>query len=327
MGCPVGIGPEIILKYFTAAETDQTRRLVVIGDLGVLKSCAVELNIPAVLTPWHPGDRPVAGTIPVLEATHLNPEELRWGQPTATTGQAMATYIKRAAQDIDKGIFSCLVTCPISKSALHDAGYNYPGHTEMLADLSHSSEPIMMMAGTTLRVTLATIHCALAEVPALLSSKRIIRLIEITHTSLVRDFGIAHPQIAVAGLNPHAGEDGIFGHEEEEIIFPAVHAAQTAGITVSGPFPPDTVFHKAASGLFDAVVCMYHDQGLIPFKLLHFSDGVNVSLGLPFIRTSVDHGTAYDIAGQGKATASSLHAAVEMAVQMYHNRRNYQANA
>ncbi len=323
MGCPVGIGPEIILKYFATSAPDQTCNMVVIGDLGVLEHCAATLEIPARLKPWRPGQELVAGEIPVLETSRLTPEDLVWGRPTIKTGQAMATAIEQAVHFIKEGVFSALVTCPISKAALHDAGYHFPGHTEMLAHLSHSSQPVMMMAGSRLRVTLATIHCALAEVPTLLTSRGIVDLIMITHASLQQDFGIHQPRIAVAGLNPHGGESGLFGHEEDEIILPAVRLAQAAGITISGPFPPDTVFHRAAGGAFDAVVCMYHDQGLIPFKLLHFSDGVNVTLGLPFIRTSVDHGTAYDIAGQGKAATSSLAAAIELAIRMEYNRRNF----
>jgi 4-hydroxythreonine-4-phosphate dehydrogenase len=180
----------------------------------------------------------------------------------------------------------------------------------------------MMMAGDSLKVTLATIHCSLASVPKRLSVAGIRRLIGITHKALQVDFAVPNPRIAVAGLNPHSSEEGLFGNEETELIVPAIQDARTAGVNVEGPFPPDTVFFKASRGEFDAVVCMYHDQGLIPFKLLHFKDGVNVTLGLPIVRTSVDHGTAYDIAGTGQADCSSLAAAVAMAATISTNRKH-----
>ena len=178
----------------------------------------------------------------------------------------------------------------------------------------------MMMAGTTLRVTLVTIHTSLASVSSLVTTESVAEMIDITWQALRHDFALAKPRLAVAGLNPHAGEDAMFGSEEHERILPAIEAARAQGRDVQGPFPPDTVFHKASQGHFDAVVCMYHDQGLIPFKLLHFSDGVNVTLGLPIVRTSVDHGTAYDIAGKGVADPASLLAATVMARQIYKNR-------
>jgi 4-hydroxythreonine-4-phosphate dehydrogenase len=177
-----------------------------------------------------------------------------------------------------------------------------------------------MMAGDTLRVTLATIHCAVAEIPALLNSDSLLSLFQTTYHSLENDFNIPHPKIAVAALNPHAGEGGMFGDEEQRIIIPAMKIAAAQDIPLQGPFPPDTVFFKATRGEYDAVICMYHDQGLIPFKLLHFDDGVNVTLGLPIVRTSVDHGTAYDIAGQGIANPSSLQAAITMAHSICTNR-------
>jgi 4-hydroxythreonine-4-phosphate dehydrogenase len=214
-----------------------------------------------------------------------------------------------------------MATCPISKKALHEAGYTFPGHTEMLAHLTGSPQPVMMMAGPRLRVTLVTIHCPLAAVPAQINQASVLRLIRVTHQALITDFSIKNPRIAVAGLNPHGGEQGLFGNEEELLIAPAIEMARREGIEAQGPFPPDSVFLKAAAGDYDAVVCMYHDQGLIPFKLLHFSDGVNVTLGLSVVRTSVDHGTAYDIAGRGIADPQSLAASVELAGTIARNRR------
>jgi 4-hydroxythreonine-4-phosphate dehydrogenase len=191
----------------------------------------------------------------------------------------------------------------------------------MLADLCKTDRFAMMMAGNRLRVTLVTIHESIRRIPELLSQEKIISLIEMTGNSLKDDFNILKPTIAVAGLNPHAGEAGIFGNEEQEIIQPAVARARKSGWDVYGPFPPDTVFNKAVHGMYDAVVCMYHDQGLIPFKLLHFEDGVNVTIGLPIIRTSVDHGTAYDIAGKGIASSASLIAAYKMAADIFENKK------
>lgn len=214
------------------------------------------------------------------------------------------------------GKIAAMVTAPISKEHLQRGGYRYPGHTEFLADLAGIRDFRMMMAGPGLRVVLVTIHEPLSKVPSLLSVSRILKTIRITDDSLRSWFGLRRPRIAVAALNPHAGESGIFGREEKRIIGPAVVRARRQGICASGPFPPDTVFYRAVKGDFDAVVAMYHDQGLIPLKLLHFDRGVNITLGLPFVRTSVDHGTAFDIAGKGIADPSSLIAAIEMAVEM-----------
>ena len=233
----------------------------------------------------------------------------------------MGRYIEEAVRGILGGELSAMVTCPIAKKTLQLAGYSYPGHTEFLAALCRTDEYAMMLASDTLKVSLATIHAPLRQVPSLLRADAIYRLIRLTADSLRRDFAIAVPKIAVAGLNPHAGEEGLFGREEEEIIAPAVKKARAAGYAVQGPLPPDTVFYKAVQErCYNAVICMYHDQGLIPFKLLHFRDGVNVTLGLPIVRTSVDHGTAYDIAGKGVASYESLAAAYRMARQIAVNR-------
>jgi 4-hydroxythreonine-4-phosphate dehydrogenase len=323
MGCPVGIGPEIIIKLFSQANPFAEYQPVVLGDIGVLQNCADMLKIKAEFQAWQPQIPTQTGQIPVVELSDLNTHELIWGQPTIDTGKAMVDYIKKAVSLVLDGTFSAMVTCPISKASLNRAGYTYPGHTEMLAALTQSSNYVMMMAGSRLRVTLATIHCPLATVPCRLKKETLTNLIQITNTALRHDFGIPVPRIAVAALNPHAGENGLFGTEEEETILPAIRDMQAAGIQIQGPFPPDTIFFKAANGMYDAVICMYHDQGLIPFKLLHFQDGVNVTLGLPIVRTSVDHGTAYDIAGQGLADPASLIAALNMANMISKNRKAY----
>ncbi len=321
MGCPVGIGPEIILRYYDSLDLNKSDPPIVIGDIAVLSHTAKHLGIKSDCVLWHPGNSFPVGKIPVYSVSQLDPEKHTWGIPDKETGLAMASYIETGVKLIHDGKIDGLTTCPIAKISLHQAGYNYPGHTEMLAALTCTKRFAMMMAGEKLRVTLATIHCSFSEVTELLTHQTISELIHITHHSLIHDFGICDPRIAVAGLNPHGGEGGIFGKEEIEIIAPAIAEAQNDGINAVGPFPPDTIFHQAANGKFDTVVCMYHDQGLIPFKLLHFSDGVNITLGLPIVRTSVDHGTAYDIAGKGQADQSSLSAAVTLSLKIVRNRK------
>ncbi len=321
MGCPVGIGPEIILKHFRDQKKQPEHATLVLGDIHILRRCSEDLDIPMDCIPWKPGDSFSTGKISVLPISNLSPKSLAWGKPNAQTGVAMAEYIKTAVSLLKDGTLNGMTTCPISKFALREAGLTYPGHTEMLAELTGSSDFAMMMAGAKLRVTLVTIHCPLASVAEKLNKQRILQLIRTTHKALTHDFAINNPRIAVAGFNPHAGEQGIFGKEEELIINPAIEEAHKENIDAHGPFPPDTVFYRAAEGIYDAVVCMYHDQGLIPFKLLHFSDGVNITLGLPVVRTSVDHGTAYDIAGKGQAAPYSLTAAVELAWTIAKNRR------
>jgi 4-hydroxythreonine-4-phosphate dehydrogenase len=218
------------------------------------------------------------------------------------------------------GSVQAICTCPINKEQLHKNGFPFPGHTEFIKDLTSADEVVMMLAGPKLRVALATIHVPLAEVSALLTRERLRKTIRITAKSMARDFAFHSPRIAVAALNPHAGEAGKFGREEIDTIQPVVEEFGDSPWRVSGPYPPDTLFYRAMSGEFDAVVAMYHDQGLIPVKLAHFNEAVNISLGLPIVRTSVDHGTAYDIAGSGKAHPGSLLAAVELARVIAGNR-------
>lgn len=321
MGCPTGIGPEIILRYFFGRSDQSLAHPVVIGDIGVLEKCSGELGLDVHCQLWSAGNPLPTDVLPVLSCSTLKPESLRWGHPTQETAMAMVDYIKKAVNLVGDGYLDGIVTCPISKEAMRSAGFSYPGHTEMLAELTGTQNFAMMLAGERLRVTLVTIHCPLNQVADSLSRESIVRLIRLTHDALIRDFALPDPRIAVAGLNPHAGENGLFGNEEISLIEPAILETRNNGIKVYGPFPPDTVFFKAAAGDYDAVVCMYHDQGLIPFKLMHFSDGVNVTLGLPLVRTSVDHGTAYDIAGRGIADPGSLSAAVELAGAISRNRK------
>ncbi len=319
MGCPVGVGPEIICTYFTGNSRRGKLPTVVLGDLEVLQQTAELLDFKVHPIAWQPGSDIVPDTIPVMELSHLAVDTLQWGQPTRATSLAMAAYIRAAVKGTLHGDFAAMVTCPISKKALNEAGVHYPGHTEMLAELTGTADYRMMMAGSSLRVVLATIHEPLAKVSSMVTAQELRSCIEMTASALQLDFAVSKPQIGVAGLNPHSGEQGMFGREEIDIIEPVIK--QYCGdAVVSGPWPPDTVFYKAASGAFDAVIAMYHDQGLIPFKLLHFKDGVNVTLGLPIVRTSVDHGTAYDIAGQGRADAASLTAACRLAEEIAENR-------
>ena len=323
MGCPVGIGPEVILRLLSGPDRFSGFRPVVLGDMGVLEKCARELAFDVRIEPWQPGaDQLPAepGVVPVLPISSLDPDRLIWGQPDSDTGAAMAGYIKEAVGQVQAGTIAAMVTCPIAKTVLQAAGYQFPGHTEMLASLCKAADYGMMMAGNRLRVTLVTIHTQLARVPDILNLEEVFRLIRLTNRTLCEDFGISQPRIGVAGLNPHAGEGGLFGDEENRVIIPAIARSVAAGWQVTGPLPPDTVFYRAMAGEFDAVVCMYHDQGLIPFKLIHFIDGVNVTMGLPIVRTSVDHGTAYDIAGKGLASPASLEAACWLASAIVINR-------
>ncbi len=320
LGCPVGIGPEIILQYFKSLSENIEYEPIVIGDIGVLRQTASHLSITIDFSDWHPGESLPRRKIPVFNVSKLDATQISWGKPNKETGQAMASYIEAAVQLEKHKAIDAITTCPISKYALQQAGYSFPGHTEMLAELTTTKKFTMMMAGEKLRVILVTIHCSLKEAINSLNTAAVIEQIQLTHSSLMHDFALDNPRIAVAGLNPHSGEDGLFGNEEAKIIAPAIAYCQQQGINATGPFPPDTVFYQASQGKFDTVVCMYHDQGLIPFKLIHFNDGVNVTLGLPLVRTSVDHGTAYDIAGQGIASSESLAAAVGLAAQIASNR-------
>ena len=316
MGDPAGIGPEVVLKAALAAP--RTCRLVVLGDLATLTEAAVRLGSPLILVSWQPGDPYPAesNVLPVLVLSQLAVDERQPGRPTPAGGEASYAYVGTGTRLALDNTLQGLVTAPISKAMWHAAGHTYPGHTELLAALTGTAEVRMMLVGSRLRVILVTTHMALAQVPAALSSERIVKTITMAATHLSHFHRLCRPRLAVAGLNPHAGEDGAFGDEEKRIIAPAVRQAQSQGLAVDGPFAADTVFVRAVRGEFDGVVCLYHDQGLIPLKLLSWEEGVNVTLGLPIVRTSPDHGTAFDIAGQGKADPRSLQAAIALAAEM-----------
>ncbi|MCG8633784.1 MAG: 4-hydroxythreonine-4-phosphate dehydrogenase PdxA [Desulfobacterales bacterium] len=322
MGDPAGIGPEILINALVDPEITSICRPVVIGDMAVLKQAArFPATSPEIFPIDHPkdfSDRP--NRINLIQKSNLDPGVTGLGAPTPVTGKAMENYILTGVDLAVQNQIAALVTAPITKTGLKAAGSRFHGHTELIAHETGTGEFAMMLAGENLKVVLVTIHMSLARVPGTLTPEAIVRIIRLTHTALVTRFGLENPRLAVAGLNPHAGEDAMFGREEETIITPAVETAKARGIAVDGPLPPDTVFYNAANGKFDAVVCMYHDQGLIPFKMIHFKDGVNTTLGLPIIRTSVDHGTAYDIAWKGKADATSMKEAIRMAVLQANNK-------
>lgn len=324
MGDPVGVGPEIIVKSFSQKSLFETIRPVVLGDIDILKRAREVLNSDIVINPV---ENPATGgyqqgIIDVIPLSSLKREQTLYGRPTEETGRAMTHYILKAIDLAMEGFLHAVVTCPINKMAMHMAGFHYNGHTELFAERTHAEAYAMMLAGNRLKVVLVTIHLPFIQVAETISTDKIVDLILLTDLSLKHRFGIDRPRIAVAGLNPHAGEEGMFGREEIDIIAPAIARAKKMGVDVQGPFPPDTVYYQAVTRkAFDVVVSMYHDQGLIPFKLIHFEDGVNTTLGLSIIRTSVDHGTAYDIAGTGIANPESLISAIKMAGdQVLHSR-------
>lgn len=323
MGDPSGVGPEIIVKALRDPSVFKICRPVVLGDPEALSMGMPDLKAETMHMISSPSDaRGRPGEIDLVPVSRLDKQLMLPGRPTTEAGDAMVSYITRAVKYAREGAIAAMVTGPISKALMHRAGHIFDGHTQLIAHLTDSHDYVMMLAGKKLRVALATIHCALADVPACLSEGEIYKTIRITAKALQRDFALENPVIAVTALNPHAGEEGLFGTEEETIIKPAIERARREGCRVVGPLPADTLFWKAAAGQYHAVVAMYHDQGLIPLKLLHFSDAVNITLGLPIIRTSVDHGTAYDIAGKGIADPSSLMAAIRMAAMIAENRKN-----
>ncbi|HEY5764958.1 MAG TPA: 4-hydroxythreonine-4-phosphate dehydrogenase PdxA [Candidatus Deferrimicrobiaceae bacterium] len=318
MGDPAGVGPEIAVQAHAAAEIFSLCRPVVYGDRRILERAAALLGSRVEVAA---AGEPAPGRILVNEGSFLRPEETPFGEPSLPGSKAMANYIRKAAADVRAGAADAIVTCPISKEGLRAAGVPYPGHTEMLADLCGGADVVMMLAGERLRVALATIHVSLRRALELLSPGVIERTIMITDRFFRAYMDTAAPRIAVAGVNPHAGEGGLFGDEERTLVAPAVAACRRRGIDATGPWPPDTIFYRAYRGEFDVVVAMTHDHGLIPLKLVHFEDGVNVTMGLPILRTSVDHGTAYDIAGTGTANPASLLAAIRMAARMAASRK------
>lgn len=327
MGDPAGIGPEIVLKALADPAIKRVSRPLILGDWGVLRRAQRGKENWPDLVCWTQGQQllPMLNhpkTHVVCSLSSLTAKESRPGNPCKPGGRGAYSYIRVAAKLVLSRMADAIATAPISKSSLIDAGYNYPGHTELLAELSGTAECRMMLIGAKLRVVPVTGHIRFSHVARKLTRDNIQTTLELTHKGLKKLFGIAKPRIAVAALNPHGGEAGIFGDEEIEVIAPAVKAARAKGIPAHGPFPADSLFHRAAHGEYDAVVCMYHDQGLIPLKLHHFFGGVALTLGPPFIRTSVDHGTAFDIAGKGRADESSMKEAILLAARLAREQRS-----
>jgi 4-hydroxythreonine-4-phosphate dehydrogenase len=311
MGDPCGIGPEIIAKL--SADPASLPPTFVLGDEGMLKRAVRLLGLPFSVTAINSPEEFQAspGTIHVISLSRL-PDDLPFGQLDSRAGKASYDYIRAGIDLALQKRIRAVVTAPINKEALRLADIHYPGHTEILADFSGTKDFAMMLMNYDLRVILVTIHVSLREAIEQVTPESELRTIRLAHQAMTQ-LGIVAPRIAVAGLNPHGGEHGLFGSEDETIIRPAIQQAQTEGIQVSGPWPGDTVFMSARKGHFDIVVAQYHDQGLIPVKYLGLDEGVNVTVGLPFVRTSVDHGTAFDIAGTGKASHASLRVAVQQA--------------
>jgi 4-hydroxythreonine-4-phosphate dehydrogenase len=327
MGDPGGVGPEIIVKALNSPEVKNLCVPIVIGDAYViekaLKLCKSPLSLRIIRSPEE-----AITSKGLINFIHVPPppskkkgkekskiKTFKKNKTTSEVGNACVSYIKKAVELALNRQVDCIVTAPISKEALKMAGLKWPGHTEMLAALTKTRDYAMMLVGGPLRVILVTIHTALKNVPDLITRQKIIKTLRLAQRACDM-LMIKKPKIAVAGLNPHAGEAGIFGDEEIKKIIPAIKQANNEDIPVSGPYPPDTIFHKAYEGEVDIIVCMYHDQGLIPLKMIAFDKGVNVTVGLPFIRTSPDHGTAYDIAWKGKANPSSMIEAIKLAVKL-----------
>jgi 4-phospho-D-threonate 3-dehydrogenase / 4-phospho-D-erythronate 3-dehydrogenase len=318
MGDPAGVGPEIILKALRHEDVARRCRPLVVGDARILRRAAAWVGEPALRVDTV--DQPAAsayeqGVLTLLDLANAAPDDCPVGRISAPAGRAAVEYVFRACDLAMAADVDAVVTAPLNKAAMNLAGFHFAGHTELLTERTHAGKVSMLLVGPQLRVVHVSTHVALEEAIRRVTPERVGEVIDLACSSC-RALGIAQPRIAVAGLNPHAGEGGLFGDQESRAIVPAIQAARARGLNVSDPQPPDTVFLRATKGEFDIVVAMYHDQGHIPMKLLAFDDGVNVSMGLPIIRTSVDHGTAFDIAGSGKAKEDSLLAAIDVAIQM-----------
>lgn len=321
IGEPAGIGPDIILDAWSNRQALGLPHFTVIGSVGVLEERAQEMGIHAPIIAVENAEKAnlSVSALPVIETS--NPMRCKSGNAESRNSAGVIEAIETGVKLVMAGEFSALTTCPINKKALYDCGFEYPGHTEYLASLSAQLSgtpvfPVMMLAGPELRTVPVTIHIALSAIKNELSPELIIQTARVTHHDFQNRLGIQNPVLAIAGVNPHAGEEGSMGREEIEFIAPAIEALQAEGINAIGPLPADTMFHKRARAAYDVALCMYHDQALIPAKTLGFDDAVNVTLGLPFVRTSPDHGTAYDLAGTGKAKPDSFIAALKMAAEM-----------
>lgn len=320
MGDPAGIGPDITLSAWLLRRQTNLSPFALLGDVGVLNARArlLGLQVPIREIGALSEAVDVFGDALPVQSIAL-PAPVTAGTPDSVNAAAVVASITRAVDAVLSGEAAAVVTNPIAKSVLYAAGFPHPGHTEFLGALAalhfpgRRFTPVMMLASDELKAVPLTVHVPYSAVPALITRQLIFETVRITHAALEQDFGIAHPRIAVTGLNPHAGEDGTMGREETLTITPAIRALAAEGLSVSGPYPADTLFHAAARKTYDAAIAMYHDQALIPLKTLAFDRGVNITLGLPFIRTSPDHGTAFGIAGSGAAKPDSLIEALKMA--------------
>ncbi|MDG4721238.1 MULTISPECIES: 4-hydroxythreonine-4-phosphate dehydrogenase PdxA [Thalassospira] len=319
IGEPGGVGPELALKAWLKRKEQNLAPFCVLSPITILTRAAEQLGQDIqikVVSDISETSRIFDDALPVL-ALDAGDSPPVCGVASAATADIVIESITKAVKLCEAGNASAVVTNPIQKSALYAAGFRHPGHTEFLAELAGpGTVPVMMLANAKLRVVPLTIHIALTEVPKQLTPELIMEQCQITAAALQRDFGVEHPRLALAGLNPHAGEDGTMGTEEQTIMMPAINALRAKGLNVIGPMPADTMFHDEARENYDVALCPYHDQALIPVKTLDFHGGVNVTLGLPFIRTSPDHGTALNIAGKGIARPDSLIAALKMAAEM-----------
>lgn len=325
MGEPAGIGPEIILRCWQLRQQQSLPAFFILGSHKILVKTAriLGLNIPMkqISSPAET-NKIFKNSLPVFD---MGNADFELGKPSKNTADMVINAIKMAVTMIYKGEVAGLVTAPIQKSILYDAGFSFPGHTEYLAELCKENggkftSPVMMLMSKELRVVPLTIHMALSQVPKSITPDLIRDTCLKINQSLQQDFGIINPKIAVAGLNPHAGEDGTMGDEEERIIRPTLNQLRNDGLDITGPLPADTMFHDTARSQYDAALCMYHDQALIPLKTLDFDGGVNVTIGLPIVRTSPDHGTALVIAGKNRANPQSMINALKSAQQIYQNR-------
>ncbi|TYO63112.1 4-hydroxythreonine-4-phosphate dehydrogenase PdxA [Bradyrhizobium hipponense] len=320
LGEPAGIGPDITIAAWLRRRELNLPAFYLLGDKRTIarRAKALGAGISIAEVSAHEAAAAFADALPVVATGETATAEP--GKPDASSAPAALASIRQAVADVRDGRAGAVVTNPIAKSVLYRAGFRHPGHTEFLAELAaqdgRAPQPVMMLWSPRLAVVPVTIHVSLREALSQLTTDLIVSTVRIVATELKSRFGIARPRIAISGLNPHAGEDGSLGHEELTIIAPALKALRNDGIEARGPLPADTMFHEAARNTYDCAVCMYHDQALIPIKTVAFDDAVNVTLGLPFIRTSPDHGTAFDIAGSGKASPASLIAALQLASRM-----------
>jgi 4-hydroxythreonine-4-phosphate dehydrogenase len=319
-GEPAGIGPDVTLKAWLRRNELKLPAFYLLGDRDFLhrRAAALGLKVRFADVPAEGALDAFADALPVVATGH--PASAQPGLPDDSSAEVATASIRQAVGDVLAGRASAIVTNPIAKSVLYRTGFRHPGHTEFLAELAavggRTPQPVMMLWSPALVVVPVTIHVSLREAIAQLSTDLIVTTARIVHAALKARFGLANPRLAVSGLNPHAGEDGTLGTEDQGIVAPAVEILRAEGILVAGPLPADTMFHGAARKTYDCAICMYHDQALIPVKTLAFEDAVNVTLGLPFVRTSPDHGTAFDIAGTGRANPSSLIAALQLAARL-----------